>query len=242
MAAVRVSSGSGNRVVGSLSRVDRQLLEAHLEPVTLKSRQHLQSANCRIKTVYFIERGFASVVALGGSKRQQAEIAVVGREGMTGLAVILGVNRSPHDTFMQAEGDGRCINAEVLCGLMEKSRSLTGCLMRYAHAFSVQVGFTALANAQGKIEERLARWLLMAHDRLERDEVPLTHEFLSVLLGVRRAGVTTALHQLESSALISTTRGRVTILDRDGLEESANGLYGAPEAEFERLFGYAVDF
>jgi DNA-binding transcriptional regulator YhcF (GntR family) len=160
---------------------------------------------------------------------------------MTGLAAVLGAKRSPHEIYMEIEGDGRCITAEALCGFMEKSRSLTGSLLRYAHAFSVQVAFTSLANAQGKIEERLARWLLMAHDRLERDEIHLTHEFLSAMLGVRRAGVTAALHQLESSALISTARGRVTVLDRDGLKDSANGLYGVPEAEFERLFGDAMD-
>ena len=108
--------------------------------------------------------------------------------------------------------------------------------MRYAYVFAVQAGHTALANAHGKIEERLARWLLMAHDRLEGDDLHLTHELLSTMLGVRRAGITTALHELEKLALISTVRGCVTILDRSGLEQSANGLYGVPEAEFERLF------
>ena len=129
----------------------------------------------------------------------------------------------------------RLSGASLLRGLMEKSPALAAGLMRYAHVFAVQAGHTALANAQGKIEERLARWLLMAHDRLD-DELHLTHEFQSIMLGVRRAGVTTALHQLEKLALISTTRGCVTVLDRHGLEESANGLYGVPEAEFERLF------
>src|SRR5262245_24387803 len=100
----------------------------------------------------------------------------------------------------------------------------------------VQVGHTALANAHGKIEERLARWLLMAHDRLENDELHLTHEFLSIMWGVRRAGVTTALHQLERSGLVSTKRSCVTVLDRRRLEKAAHGLYGVPEAEFERLF------
>jgi CRP-like cAMP-binding protein len=118
---------------------------------------------------------------------------------------------------------------------MEKSPSLVFCLMRYAQVLAVQIEHTALANAHGKIEERLARWLLMAHDRLEDDDLHLTHEFLSIMLGVRRAGVTTAL-QLETSGLISTKRSCVTVLDRDGLEKATNGLYGVPEAEFERLF------
>jgi CRP-like cAMP-binding protein len=105
------------------------------------------------------------------------------------------------------------------------------------HVVSVQIAHTALANAQGKIEERLARWLLMAHDRFDTDDLPITHEFLSVMLGVRRAGVTLALHRLDSVGLISTARGCVTVLDRQGLQERANGLYGVPELEFERLFG-----
>src|SRR5215470_10180115 len=109
---------------------------------------------------------------------------------------------------------------------MEKCPRLRACLMRYAYVFAVQAGHTALDNAQGKIEERLARWLLMAHDRLEGDELHLTHEFLAIMLGVRRAGVTTALHQLEKSGLISTKRGCVAVVDRDGLEKGANGLYG----------------
>src|SRR5262249_34467429 len=104
-------------------------------------------------------------------------------------------------------------------------------------AFGVQCNYTALANAHGTIEERCSRWLLMSHDRLETDKLLLTHDFLALMLGVRRAGVTIALGHLEGRGLISTARGAVTVVDRDGLEESANGLYGAPEAEFERLFG-----
>src|SRR5262249_15886269 len=110
---------------------------------------------------------------------------------------------SPDETFMQIEGRGRRIAAAVLRGLMEKSPSLVSCLMRYANVLAVRLGHMALANAHGKIEERLARWLLMAHDRLEGDELHLTYEFLSIMLGVRRAGVTTALHQLEQSGLIN---------------------------------------
>ena len=94
-----------------------------------------------------------------------------------------------------------------------------------------------MANARGNIGERLARWLLMARDRLDSDEMLLTHEFLALMLGVRRAGVTEALQAFESKALLETAHGSLTIKDREGLEESANGLYGSPEAEYERLFG-----
>jgi CRP-like cAMP-binding protein len=236
MTELRVSSVAKNRILDGLSPHDREMLEAHLEPVALKFRQRLQPAGRKIASVYFVDAGLASVVAITASGRRQAEIGVIGREGMTGLAVILGTDRSPHEIFMQVEGHGRRMDASALRGLLDNSRSLSAYLAKYAHVFAVQAGHTALANAQGNIEERLARWLLMAHDRLNGDDLHLTHEFLSIMLGVRRAGVTTALHQLEKAALISTARGCVTVLDRGGLEGSANGLYGVPEAEFERLF------
>ena len=105
----------------------------------------------------------------------------------------------------------------------------------------IQANYTALANARGCIGERLARWLLMARDRLDSDEMILTHEFLALMLGVRRAGVSEALRDFEKKGLVETARGSVTIMDREGLEESANGLYGLPEAEYERLFGCAEE-
>jgi CRP-like cAMP-binding protein len=107
----------------------------------------------------------------------------------------------------------------------------------YAYAFSVQTTCTALANGRSKIEERLARWILMARDRIDIDELALTHEFLSLMLGVRRSGVTVALHLLVRAGLIQAHRGIITILDRQGLEDISNGSYGVPEAEYQRLFG-----
>jgi CRP-like cAMP-binding protein len=220
-----------------MSNADMALLQPYLEAVPLKFRQGLQSANRAIRTVYFPETGLASVVAIGGGERRQAEIAILGREGMTGLPVVLGANRSPCDVFVQVEGRAQSISSDDLRAAIDQSTSLWKCLLRFAHVFAVQSGYTALANAQGKIEERLARWLLMARDRLDGDEMLLTHEFLALMLGVRRAGVTTALQSFESKALVETARGSVTILDRGGLVEQANGLYGPPESEYERLFG-----
>jgi CRP-like cAMP-binding protein len=105
------------------------------------------------------------------------------------------------------------------------------------HVFSVQVAHTALANGRAKIEERLARWLLMVHDRIDGDEVNLTHDFIALMLGVRRPGVTDALHALEGKGLIRSTRGVLRIVDREGLEVIANAIYGVPEAEYRRLIG-----
>lgn len=225
-----------NLILNALSSSDLAILQPHLESVPLKFRQRLQSANRQVRDVYFVESGLASVVAIGGGERRQAEVAIIGREGMTGLAVVHGADRSPCDVFMQVEGNGQRISADNIRASMDQSVTLLRCFLRYAHVFTVQSGYTALANAQGKIEERLARWLLMARDRSECDTLVLTHEFLALMLGTRRAGVTTALGHFEHKGVVETARGAITVKDREGLEECANGLYGVPEAEFERLF------
>jgi CRP-like cAMP-binding protein len=228
-----------NAILRALSPADLASLQPHLQSVPLPFRHQMQAANRRIKTVCFIESGLGSAVAIGGGRRLQAEVAVIGREGMTGLPVVLGAERSPCEIFMQVEGSGQSIAADRLSEAINQSATMARCFMRYAHVFAVQASYTALANAQGKIEQRLARWLLMAQDRLGTDVLKLTHEFLGLMLGVRRAGVTVALQKLESKAVLHTGRGAVTVADRAGLEACANGLYGQPEAEFDRLFSGA---
>jgi CRP-like cAMP-binding protein len=170
-----------------------------------------------------MENGFASVVANGGQR--DIEVGIIGREGMSGLSVVLGSDERPaNETFIQSAGTGQRIAAGELRDAIGASVSLHKVMLRYAHTFLVQTSQTALANGRSKIEERLARWLLMAADRVE-GELVLTHEFLSIMLGVRRSGVTTALQELERTGLISHRRGFITILDRDGLEEQSNGTY-----------------
>jgi len=137
---------------------------------------------------------------------------------------------------VQNAGAGQRISADNLRRAMRKSSTLQSLLLLYAHTFLIQTTQTAKANARSSIEERLARWLLMAHDRLETDDLNITHEFLSVMLGVRRSGVTVALNILETTGLISIHRGVITIVDRKGLKATANGAYGVPEAEYNRLF------
>ena len=153
---------------------------------------------------------------------------------MTGLPVVLGNDRSPNETFIQVEGTGSRIAADDLRRAMRKSDSLSRVLLNFVNAFLIQTSHTALSNGTASIEERLARWLLMAQDRLDGSEVPLTHEFLSLMLGVRRAGVTRALNQLSRKGLIRLLRGRIEIIDRAGLIRSANGSYGIPEAMARR--------
>ena len=138
---------------------------------------------------------------------------------------------------MQASGSALRISTESLRGMLEASRSLTATLLRYVNVFMVQGSQTALANGRGRLDERLARWLLMWNDRVQPDALAVTHEFLALLLGVRRQGVTVTMHELEGKGLIRSTRGAVRILDREGLAVAANGFYGVPEAEYARSMG-----
>jgi CRP-like cAMP-binding protein len=224
-----------NRILARLSPADFALLKPGFTWVDLPVRKLLEVRGRRIEHVYFPESGLASVVVTGAG-HHSLEVGMIGREGMTGLSVVLAADRSPCETFMQSAGEGWRIAVDDLLAATEKSAGLRNIFLRHAHAVTTQMCFTALSNGSYKIEERLARWLLMAQDRSDGPEVFLTHEFLSVMLGVRRPGVTAALGDLEKLGVIAAKRGSVTILNRGGLEDAANGGYGAPEAEYERLF------
>jgi CRP-like cAMP-binding protein len=223
-----------NRLLARLSRQDFELLKPHLVELQLPLRKSLEIRNRRITAAYFPENGVASVVA-NGKVGMGVEVGLIGREGMSGIAIIMGADRAHHDTFMQIAGNGLCLKAVELKRCVGQSETLQRELLRYAHAFGLQVANTAMINAKSKIEERLARWLLVAHDRLDGDDIPLTHEFLATMLGVRRPGVTIALHLLESDGLIQRKRASVVIVDRKGLEQRSNGAYGLAEAAFRRL-------
>jgi len=134
------------------------------------------------------------------------------------LAIVMRQQRAPHDTYVQVAGKGQRIKATKLRDADERSNTLHRAMLHYAHAYMLQTTTTALANGRSKIEERLAHWLLMAR-------LPLTHEFLSLMLGVRRSGVTNALQALENMGLISRNRGNILILDRKEMEKRSNGTY-----------------
>jgi CRP-like cAMP-binding protein len=232
----RNSVTKSNRILERLSAEDLRLLLPDLAAVDLPLRKELETPHKPIEHVYFIDSGFASVVANGKGDRN-IEVGLIGREGVTGLAVIMETDRSPNKTFVQGVGKGRRISSANLRRAMLQSATLRRALLHFAHAFFVQTSQTALANGRGKLEQRLARWLCMAHDRSDGDELSLTHEFLSVMLGVRRTGVTLTLAILENAGFIQLKRRVIVIVDRKGLEQSSDGAYGAPEAEFQRLFG-----
>jgi CRP-like cAMP-binding protein len=227
---------SNNRLLASLSTGDFDLLEPHLEAVTLGLRKNLERPNRRIDAVYFPEGGFASVIAVQ-SNGKQVEVGLIGREGMTDLPIVLGNHSSPHASYVQAPGNGKCIPATELRKATQTSVSLRDSFLKFVQAFGVQTTHIAICNAQSRLDVRLARWLLMARDRIGDDTLPLTHEFLALMLGIRRPGVTEALHALGKRELISYGRGQIAVKNRKGMERMAEEAYGVPEAEYRRLIG-----
>ena len=223
-----------NRLLAALSRDDRALLLPHLKPVALGLLKDIERPNRRIDTVYFMESGIASVVALQADETR-VEVGLIGREGMSGIAVVLGGNQSPHSTYIQVAGEGQRMPANELRKAMMASESLRGLLLKFVQVFMVQTAHTAIANARSHIDQRLARWILMAHDRTGDTTLPLTHEFLALMLGVRRPGVTEALQSLKRLKLIKTGRNQILVLDRKGIERAAGDSYGVPEKEYQRL-------
>lgn len=223
-------------MLSSLSAEDHALIAPHLSSVDLESNFVVQRPDAAIEHAYFIESGIVSVVAASSGGRK-IEVGLIGREGMTGLAIVMDDSRSPEEVFVQVAGAGRRIAASDLKSVIAASRSLHRQLLRYAKAFAVQVTQTALANGRAKLEERLARWLLMARDRLDVRAMPLKHDFLALMLGVQRPGVTVALQEMEGRGLIRSRRGEVAIIDSDGLCLLAGEYYGVPEREYARLLG-----
>ena len=226
-----------NHILSCLSTADCDLIKKHLEPVEMPRLFVVETANKPITHIYFPIDGIVSMVA-NGPRDQRIEVGIIGRDGVSGHAVILGNDRSPNSVFMQLAGSGFRIEVDHLRAAMLESRSLHHSLMAYVQAFAAQASHTALANGRATLDARLARWLLMAHDRTDGDRLALTHELLSIMLGVQRPGVTLALQKMEIDGNIEIQRSVIVIKDRQGLKKAAKGFYGVPEAEQERLTGW----
>lgn len=223
-----------NRLLSAMSPGDYALLQPDLLSVDLPRAEPLVEPEQPIQHSWFLEEGIASVVATTPNGHQ-AEVGIIGRDGVVEVATLFGVDRSAHRCFIQLAGSGYRIPANVLQAALDRSASLRRLLLGYAHSFMAQIAGTALANASHSVDERLARWLLMCHDRIDGDDIAMTHEFLALMLNVRRAGVTVAIQALENAGLVRGRRGGITIVNRSGLERCAADAYGAPEAVFERL-------
>ena len=225
---------SRNRILRMVGQADWELIGPQLEAVTLDARKVIEIPDKPISHIYFPDTGVVSVVAVN-SQGHRIEVGVIGYEGFTGVPLVMGDTRAQHSSYMQIGGNGHRIAADVFRTAMMRSDEFRSLVLKSAQGFMIQTSYTALANGRANVEQRLARWLLMALDRVLSDEVPLTHEFLAVMLGVRRAGVTVAIHRFQERGLVTTKRGLLTLADRAGLELVAGSFYGAPEAELNRL-------
>ncbi|HEX2525464.1 MAG TPA: Crp/Fnr family transcriptional regulator [Geminicoccus sp.] len=225
-----------NRLLAALPPGSLAKLWPQLTPVDLELRQVLHRPEEPIATVYFPERGWCSMLA-PLEDGDSGEVGLVGWEGVTALPVILGEAFDDLEVMVQCPGTALSMGADSLRAAMEGDPVLRTLLLRYVMLHHGQVARTAACNGRHHTDQRLARWLLMSHDRAEGDEFPMTHEFLSMMLGVRRAGITIAAGALQKAGMISYRGGRMRITDRPGLESSACECYGISRRASERLFG-----
>ena len=225
-----------NRLLSLLSDVDYERLRPHLSQVALEYRDSLYEASRPIEHVYFPVDGVASLVittAEGGS----AEVGTIGSEGLVGLPVCLGDRDAPSAVYVQVPGKALRIDAGIFRGELGRSPTLLTITLRYAHAFFNQVAQSAACAHLHRVEQRCCRWLLMTRDRMPSDDFLLTHEFLGMMLGVRRTTVTEVMGSLQKAELIRYRRGHVTILDPGALRQRACECYDISRLEFDRLLG-----
>ena len=228
-----------NRLLAALPPDELERLAGSLQPVSLELRRVLQAPGQPVEAAYFPETCTVSMLApLEGG--DLLEVGMIGREGLVGLPVILGADSATTEALVQRPGIALRVPAAALKEAFDHSVVLRALLLRYVQAFHDQVAQTAACNNHHTLDERLARWLLMTHDRAGSDTFPMTHEFISMMLGVRRAGVTVTAGILQKAGVISYARGSMTVVDRPGLEAASCGCYGLIRRQFEHLLGQAV--
>ena len=225
-----------NGLLAALPPQDLARLRLGLRPAELPFDQILFSAEGVVEAVLFVESGMVSLIATLDDGKQ-VEVGIVGREGLVGLPLAFGDDRSLVEARVQQEGTALRMNAADLRDGMGESAALRSQLNRYALAFQAQVTTTAACNAFHPVAERLARWLLIAHDRADGDRFPMTHDFLSMMLSVSRPAVSIAAATLQNAELIHYGRGRIEVTNRPGLEAASCGCYHVARREFARLLG-----
>jgi CRP-like cAMP-binding protein len=219
-----------------LAPQDLALIKSALEPIDLPPKFQLHIPNAPIEFCYFPAKNAVASVVAESFNGERLEAGLIGYEGFTGFASILGNATCPTNTFIQIPGKVLRIHSDVLRQAMLESPTLSTMLLRYVHVFLIQTMQTALMNGRANIGMRLARWILMASDRANSSSFPVTHQFLALMLGVRRAGITIALHELEGQGWIRSRRGEVIVKNRNGLEAFADWTYGVPEAQYRQAF------
>jgi CRP-like cAMP-binding protein len=225
-----------NRLLTMLPPVTFEQIAPHIVHVSLHQTEVLQDDGETLSSVWFLDSGVASWLAPDG-EGGQIEVATIGNEGMVGLTVFLDRGTTLGRLECQIAGSGWRMPADAFCDLAEPPGPFRDLLSRYTQAVMSQMAQTAVCNRLHEVNERCARWLLLTHDRVDGDTFNLTHEYLALMLGVRRASVTVAAGILAQAGLITYHRGQVTILDRESLEAAACPCHAIVRDTFERLIG-----
>lgn len=228
-----------NRILAAIPPAELALLSPRLTLVSLELGQTLHRHGDVIEHVYFVETGFISALTVLADGHP-LEIGLIGSEGLAGFSVVLGGKTSYAETMCQTEGRAYRMTATSLKEAFNALPILRDLLLRYTLIFQIQVAQTAACNAHHALEQRLARWLLAAHDRSQIPQLSLTQDLIAVMLGVRRATVSIAASTLQRAGVIRYQHGKITILDRAGLEDAACECYEAVAGEYRRLFGEHV--
>ena len=224
----------GNRLLDALPQAVRERLS--LESVALNPNQIIHEAGAIAEHVFFPTSGLISMIASVGNGLS-VEIGMVGKEGMFSVSSILGDDRPSHPAMVQLPGRALRMKSAELQREAQAHPALLGLLLRYSQTILTTAAQTAACNRLHLLEQRCARWLLSAHDRAEVDTFPMTQEFLAMMLGVRRPGVTIAAQAFEADGLITYNHGTLTIVDRSGLEAASCACYRFIQDEFARLLG-----
>ena len=234
---IKAPTFSRNELLSALPLAELEQLRPLLTRVRWVNGQALHEAGERIDQVFFVEAGFVSMVAASDDDgKPGTEVGLIGRESMVGLPALLGSRPVSFDrSIVQMPGAAQRMTAEALRNSVDALPVLRRLLLQALETFMAQVSQTAACNSQHSLVQRLARWLLVAHDRMDGDELPLTQDLLSKVLGVRRSGVTVALQSLQAAGAVSLGRGRILICDRPGLEAAACGCYGRVRAFAEAV-------
>jgi CRP-like cAMP-binding protein len=227
-------TAKANRLLGALPQAALERVIPDLDLRPLKMRQVLQPQGQRLDQVVFPLLGVASMVSMGSSGAA-IEVATIGCEGMIGMPLFLGGEKTAVEIFVQVPGKGLHLPALAFREHLEREPSLMRVLLLYTQALLTQVAQCSACNSYHPVEARCARWLLQTRDRVDDNEFPLTHEFLGLMLGVRRASVTETLQSLQERNLIRYKRGVITVLNRKGLETAACECYKLVNDEFDRL-------
>lgn len=225
-----------NRLLGTLPDQEYERILPYLEPVTLSLGQRIYESGDKLKHIYFPTTSIVSLLYTM-ENGATAEIGVVGNEGAVGIALFMGGETTPNHALVQSAGKAFKMRAQALQEEFIRAGEFQISLLRYTQALITQISQTAVCNRLHTIEQQLCRWLLLSHDRLQTDELKMTQELIANMLGVRREGVTAAARRLQTEGLIQYNRGRITILDRKGLETTVCECYQVVKDEYDRLLG-----